>query len=371
MAFQTKDFVSIAASMINWMKAAQQKVTDFSIGSVVRTMLESIAAEIEQLYQQMFIGLKEAIPVAVYNTFSFTKIGAIPATGTIRVTVTSSASSLLIPSGTAFALVTGAQYLSTSDVTIAAGNTYADVPVAAAVPGAAGNLTAGQTFTATPSPSGFVSASNLAPIRNGSDAESDDAQKVRFNAYLQSLSRGTIASYLYALNYLVSLTDAAGNVTEKVASAVVIEPWLTDNTQPVANVNVYIHNGVGSTSAALVAQAIKILTGYTDASGNKIPGYKAAGVNLTLVAATEQAVNVTATLTAVSGYDKPTLVTAAQQAIYGYLIGLPIGAPALFAEIVQLAMDIPGVYNFALTAPAADTTPASSGKIMPGTITIS
>src|SRR5437763_12508130 len=145
--FQIKDFVSVTASMTNWMKATTQKVTDYSVGSVVRTMLEAIAAEIEQLYLQMFVGLKEAISVAVYNTFSFAANGAVPATGTIRITITSATTPTLIPSGTAFALNTGARYVSATDATIAAGNTYADVPVAAAVPGSGGNLAANQSFT--------------------------------------------------------------------------------------------------------------------------------------------------------------------------------------------------------------------------------
>lgn len=371
MAFQIKDFVSISASMVNWMRATQQKVTDFSVGSVVRTMLEAIAAEIEQLYMQMFVGLKEAIPVAIYNTFSFSANGALPATGTIRVTITSATVSTLIGTGTVFSTVSGARYVSTADVTIAAGNTFADVPVAAATPGAAGNLIANQSFTPAPAPAGLVSAINLAAIRGGSDAETDDAHKVRFNAYLQSLARGTPAALSYALSSLTFQTDAAGNVIERVATSAIIEPWMTDNTQPVSLVNVYIHNGVGSTSAALVAQASKILYGYTDASGNKVPGYKAAGVNVVCAAAAEQLVNVTANLTPLPGFDEPTLIAAASSAVYAYLIGLPIGQPALFAEIVQQIMDINGVYNVTVSAPTGDTTPSASTKIMPGTIAIS
>ena len=63
MAFQIKNFASIVASMINRMSATQNKVTDFNVGAVGRTLIEAPAIEIDQLYQQMFNGLKEAIPV--------------------------------------------------------------------------------------------------------------------------------------------------------------------------------------------------------------------------------------------------------------------------------------------------------------------
>ena len=81
---QLKNFVSITASLINYIKAAQTTLTDFNVGAVVRTMLEACAREIEELYQQMFLGLKDAIPVAVYNAFGFSALTAQPATGIIR-----------------------------------------------------------------------------------------------------------------------------------------------------------------------------------------------------------------------------------------------------------------------------------------------
>ena len=84
--FQLKDFPSIAASMVNHARAIQNKLTDFNIGSVARTMLEAPAVEIEEQYQQMFIGLKEGIPVATYSSFGFEKRAAEPAVGVIRFT---------------------------------------------------------------------------------------------------------------------------------------------------------------------------------------------------------------------------------------------------------------------------------------------
>jgi hypothetical protein len=38
MAFQIKNFVSIVAAMVNHMRATQDKITDFNVGSVARTL---------------------------------------------------------------------------------------------------------------------------------------------------------------------------------------------------------------------------------------------------------------------------------------------------------------------------------------------
>lgn len=370
MAFQIKDFASVSASLVNLMRAATNKVTDFNIGSVVRSMLDAIAAELEELYLQMMIGLREAIPVSVYNTFSFARIEANSATGAVRVVVTSSASPVLIPSGTTFT-VDGVSviYTSTADVTVTPGNTYADVPVAAGVAGAVGNLAAGQSFTPKPAPDGFVSASNLVAFINGIDQELDDAQKTRFNQFIASLNRGTVAALQYGLG-TTTLTDPNGNIIERVVSTSIIEPWIADNTQPISLVNCYIHNGAGGTSGDLVGQANRVVYGYYDANGKAVPGWKAAGVQVNVFAATEQPVNVTATLYGLAGYTEADLVTAAQQAIAAYITALPIGVTALRSEMVALVMGIIGVYNFTMTLPAGDTAVANSVKLMPGSIAI-
>ena len=76
MAFQLKDFASIAASMINHMKSVTSQITDFAVGGVARTLVEAPAVEIDQAYQQFFIGVKEAIPVATYESFDFARLAA-------------------------------------------------------------------------------------------------------------------------------------------------------------------------------------------------------------------------------------------------------------------------------------------------------
>lgn len=369
MAFQIKDFVSITASAVNWMKTTTTKITDFNVGSIVRTMIEAVAAEIDELYQQMFIGLREAIPVSVYNSFDFAALDATAAGGLVRVTVTSG-TSVLVSAGTVFS-VTGKSttYISTADMTIAAGATYADVPVSASDTGIVGNIASGATFTASPTPDRFVSATNPSAFVSGRDAETDDDRKVRFNAFIASLNRGTVAALAYGLK-TTAITDSAGNVTERVATTSIVEPWLTDPLQPISLVNCYVHNGVGSTSSALVNKARDVVYGYYDSNGVAVPGWKAAGVKVDVFAATEQTVAVTAVLTAASGYDKPTLITSVTSAIFTYLRELPIGSTAIRAEIIALAMNVDGVSNFVMSAPSSDTTVAANIKIMPGTFTI-
>lgn len=374
MAFQIKDFASISASMVNWMKVATKKVTDFNIGSIVRTIVEAVAAEIDELYQQMFVGLKESIPVATYNSFSFARIEALPSGGMVRVTITSSATDTLVSAGTVFKPQNSTQtYTSTQDVVIPAGQTFKDVFVSADVPGAAGNILQGQFFSLSPAIAIMVSAQNLAAFQDGSDRETDEERKLRFNAFIASLPRGTVAALKYGLK-LTYLTDAFGNQTERVVSSAIIEPWIADPVnQPISLVNCYIHNGSGGTSSALVARARQIIYGYTDASGVKVPGWKAAGVRVEVYAASEVTLNVSGVLTVLPGFEdqESDLETQAEQVIYAYIIGLEIGEKAIRAKMIELVMELPGVYNFVPSTPAGDTTPLASQKLMPGAIAVS
>lgn len=368
MAFQVKDFVSITASMLNWMKATTHKISDFTVGSVSRTLVEGPAAEMDELYQQMFIGIREAIPVATYTSFSFDKIPAVSATGLIRVVIQPGAADVTIAAGTTFSAAgLTSSYSALQDTVIPAGSSYADVSVKADTVGTAGNIDANQAFTMTPMPSSFVSATNLSAFTTGSDEETDEERKLRFNAYIDSISRATGGSIVYGAK-TTALTDSLGNITERVTSAAIVEPYKTDPNKPIAYVELYIHNGMGKVSSALVNACQTIIDGYRKADGTKVDGYKGAGIPVKVIAAGEVLINVSGVITPESGYDKADLITLATDTVYAYIQGLDIGDECLATQIIHLVKGIEGVYNFTLTTPAADTTAGASQKLMPGAI---
>jgi hypothetical protein len=84
MSFQVKKFSSIVASLINWMSSNQDKITDFNVGSVARTILESVAIELEELYYQLLRAVEEAIEESIYRAFNFPRNPAERSTGLVR-----------------------------------------------------------------------------------------------------------------------------------------------------------------------------------------------------------------------------------------------------------------------------------------------
>lgn len=368
--FQSKSFRAITASLINRVRATTTRLTDFSVGSVARTMLEAPAQEIDELYQQMVAGLVEAVPVSVYRSFDFDRLPAGAAGGLVRVTVTSQPAPVLIAAGTLFAQsFSSTVYAAVVDATIAASDSFVDVPVVASVAGGASNLSDGTAFTLDQPPAGFLSAFNLVAFISGRDQETDDERKVRFNEFIRTLARGTLDAVKFGAREKAYLLDAAGNQTERVTHVSLVEPYLLDQLQPVGLVKLYVHNGTGGTSPALVARVVEILHGYTDAGG-RVAGYKAAGVQVDVTGAVELPVNVSAALTPAPGFLVPDLVAKVTAAIAAYILALPIGAPCYRAELVALAMAVDGVANFVLDPASTDVLAGADTKLMPGAFAV-
>lgn len=373
MAFQIKDFASISAACINWMKAVTDKITDFTVGSVARTMIEAPAAEMDELYQNILIGLKEAIPVSVFTTFGFEKIAAVAASGVVRFSTGGplATSPITVPVGTVVKVPSTSQtYATLAAGTINTGQSYVDILVAAQTAGAAGNVAASTVTELSTPVTGVSTVTNPAPFTNGRDEETDDERKSRFQGYVSTLARGTKAAIVYGAK-TAKLVDANGLITEYVAQANVVEPYVGNPTQPISLVNVYIHNGASATSASLVTEAQRVIDGYVTATGESIAGWKAAGVKVVVAAAADLTVYVTANLTVKGGYVEADAITAAIDAVKSYIQGLDVGETAVLSEIVAIIMrDVPGVYNVTVTAPTGDVTATSSQKIIPGTVTI-
>jgi hypothetical protein len=370
MSFQIRDFTSITASMINHLRASQREVTDFNVGAVGRTMLESVSQEIDQFYLDMFNSVKDAIPVATYATFSFDKLPPGPAAGVVTVTVDVSSQDVVIPAATVFTPVAGGMaFTNTDTMTIAAGSSTVEVSIVAVASGSAGNVAADVQFGLTPAPANFVSATNARPFNSGRDLESNDEQKQRFNSYISTLPRGTNDAVIYGAK-TTALFNAAGVEVERARCVSLVEPYLDDPDQPISLILVYVHNGEGSTSGALVAEVDKVLRGYTTPAGVKVPGWKAAGVKLVTAAATEVEVDLTGAITLNPGYDGPTAIADATALLQRQILELDNGMPSLYKDRVILVGDLPAVANIVFTIGTSDVTCDRNEKLVPGTITL-
>ena len=274
--FQIKDFASIAASQINLAKANQSKITDFSVGSAARTLMDAPAAEIEELYHQMFSGLLEAIPVAVYKSFNFSKLPARSSSGYVTFARGTAVDSVVVPQRTVVvSSLGGVTYETQDDLTLAPGVLSGRVLVVATTNGAAGNAVPGQINKIENGIQGITSVTNIATFSNGTAEETEDQRAIRFAQYIAALSRSTVASLHYAAK-TATLVDGAGNVVEYVTRTGMFE-------RP-GYVQLYIYSNSGLPSAELLLEAQSIIDGYRSSTTNEIvPGWRAAGVEVVVL----------------------------------------------------------------------------------------
>jgi hypothetical protein len=346
MAFQIKDFRSIVASMVNHVRATSTQLTDFRVGSVTRTLLEAPATEMEELYQQMFTGLKEAIPAALYPPFGFDLLPAAPAAVNLTFSVDKAAESAIkIPAGTAVSAPGGSvTYATTEQGVIAEGETEVILAAVASVTGAIGNCGA-DSLTQLRNPIAGVSVTNEQSVINGRDAETEIQRAARFRAYIASLARSNVQGVGYGAS-TAQVVDDSGQILEYVFAHKVVEPYLADNDKPLGYVDIYIWNGRDSASSELVSVAQSIVDGYNDSDGSRVAGYVSAGVVATVHPTTEAYIAIHATITAEPGYALSAIAQPIQAAIADYITSLGIGEGFVVSEAIARAMEVAGVANF-------------------------
>lgn len=358
--------------MITWFAGIQRQITDFVVGGKVRTKFEAIAVEMEAQDFQIYKAIKKAIPTSIYQAFSFNILPAVRAAGLVTFTASPAPSTdIIIPAGVQVATIastTSAEkiYETTVAVTLPAGQSTVAAAISCTKSGSIGNTGVGTITALKSTVSGITEVSNATALTNGVDKETEDARRTRFQSFISTLTRGTDSALIYGAKS-ANLTDANGAITERVTAAVVVGPPASGSA---GTATVYIYNGSTGASSNLIAAVQKIIDGSTDATGNMTPGYKAAGVVVTVAAATTVSQSVTATITILPGYSASAIQGASVSTISTYIQSLTMGQTLIYNELIERVMGISGVLNVSITAPNADVTATKSQVIIPGTITV-
>jgi phage-related baseplate assembly protein len=367
--FRLQSAASLTAAAIADMQALSAGLTDFTEGAVGRSMIESIMIRIAELYQSTYAGVRQGVLTGTYRNFSFAKLPASYATGTLTFTLSGAATSpQAVPQGTIVQIPnTSLQYATTQAETIQAGASSVTIPAIALTVGSAGN-TASNTITQLVSALPFaVTVTNQSPWLNGTDQESDQGRFQRFQAFIAGLSQGTSAA-IQAAALQTILTDNNGNITERVQNVVVVEPFKTGGL--LGYIEVWIDNGGGTASNALITATANALLGYVDSNGASHPGVIADGIRLDVFAITPFQLNVTGLITLAAGYDPTATSAAAVSAIAGYIGSLNIGAQFIISQAEAAALSVAGVTDIQLVSPLANVSPAQGQRITAGTISL-
>ncbi len=210
MSFQRRVFAEILQDMIDHV-LFNTPLSDFRIGSVIRTLLEAAALEDDEAYFQMAQLLRDfsftsATGVELdrrLEDFDLVREPAAPALGELVITAPRPLlrDTPLIAPITVYADETPdrarVDFVTTGNGLIPAGRTASSpLPIVATVPGSVTNVPAGAIqFLRSPIP-GLEGATCTNPISSfgGRDAESDDDLRARARRHIRALPRGTVAA---------------------------------------------------------------------------------------------------------------------------------------------------------------------------------
>lgn len=248
MALEIKSMYTVLKNLIDWTTARTDKITDFNIGSGIRTIYEAVSIQLEEFYFRMKQNALYAIATSIYTAFNFDRKVAGYATGSVTIAFTRALpTGITFPKGTIFSTseVYGYIYFETLEEHYAkAGLTSTTIKVQCKQPGVIGNVPAGAISLIIPTNAVIRNIYNEVAFTDGKDAETATEHKKRFQYYITTLAKSTANAILYGTLEVEGVTGA----------------WVDDNY--VGYVKVYAHNSDGELPEELRSTILEHLVNY-------------------------------------------------------------------------------------------------------------
>jgi len=351
----------LVANMIDTYSTLVTTTDDINQGSVLRSTYEAFAQELKRLYQNIGESASETQKIAVYTMFNFVLLPAQAAYTMETFTVASAPiSDITVPAGTTVGVPgTSIQYKTPADMIWPSGSTSVALRVACTQTGTLGNVPA-STITQLITPiNGLsnVTVTNAQAVITGTNLETEDQRANRFQQFTNGLHRGDERAILYGAT-TAQLIDNYGYISEQVMKAQLV--------QGTGSNTLYVDNGIYNTSSALVTQCQQVINGYTDSSGALHVGYTAAGITTTVQIAILQALTITIKATPDVGYTFAMIQQSISDSVTNLVHSLNIGDSLYLADLNLAVGNTPGVLNYQITAPVADTVPAAGTLLQLG-----
>lgn len=331
------DFITqfIAAFVAQTGITPTPNAADPLIGLAAATAANCMFVQFQAQYTTFFARLQTCTGPDVDSfcmQFNFPREGAQFASGQVKLSVPLPVvTQLVIPIGSIIQTTAGnIQYQLVADtgqaayspslrayVLAASGPTSITATVQALVAGSAYNVQIGQLVAFGSSSYGFTSVTNLSSIVNGADQETDANYKLRFESYIQSLSKATYLAILVACETTFpDFTYTILNNTNPEGQS--IPGWFT-----------VIANNPGETvdsdQLAALTTAVQAVRAFT--------------VQANVIAAVPVLPNINLNIAVLPNTVLSTVQAAVQTAIIGYVNSLPVGAKLYISNLMDVAIN--------------------------------
>lgn len=332
MTFTTPDYQAIRNAILRDIANQLPQANVASDGDYA-VRANAHAAAVEGLYQHQQWIVRQLFPDTADTDYlerhaglrGLTRNQATVAAGTINFTGTAGSA---IPIGTEARTTGGVAFVTTAAGTIGGGGT-ATVAAQASAAGESGNQAASTALTLSAAPAGISSAATIAGMTGGTDLEGDAGLLARLLFLLRNPPCGGATHDYYTWAMDVDGVTAA---------------YVYSNRRGYGTTDVLIMTSGGIPGGGLVASVQAYL--------NTVRPVQA---DVLVLAPTAVAVNVAAALTLSAGSTLATVGAAIDAALVAYFAALKPGDTAYLSRIRAIISDTPGVVDFNLTAPGANT----------------
>lgn len=336
------------------------KLTDFSKGSVLYTLLNAIATAIDSNAYAIYMAKQAAFLSTATGSdldnkaadFGIIRKPAVSAKGIFTFTkLVTDIASVQIPAGSLISTLPDSAgnvitYSVDSDSVLPAGQLSVSVACTCQTSGVSGNISANTKLLISSAVPGIDGVQLISDIRNGVDTETDDQLRVRALNAFASLARGTDAWYKSIALGVPGVQSATVVPQNRGAGTVDIFIVGANNTIPDA------------TLQSAVQAALDTERPVTDDAREQVP--------------TIAIINATFQVHVLAGYDTSSICTAVTNDIKNFINNLGVGAGGLghiyASKLISVGMGVNGVAN--ITTTFTDMTVAQFQLPQAGTISV-
>jgi uncharacterized phage protein gp47/JayE len=341
----TQTFAVLVQNAVTAVQGAARQLLDFTVGSVLRAIMEATAAMALWL-QGIALQIAALARFSTSNgadadswaaDFGFTRLPAKAATGSVTFSRFTPTNQALVLVGTFIQTADGSQkyevipdegqaaYDATQSAYVLPANVASvAATVESVTQSSAGNVAAGFINTLGSAIVGVDAVTNPLAFENGADSETDTDLRARFVLYIAGLSKATLA--------------AIGSAIENIQQNVVFSITENENFDGTANRGYFyivVDDGSGNPSADFLSTV-----------SNAVEAVRPIGSTFGVFGPTLLTASVSMTLSVDVGYNRSDLVTLVNDALLAYISSLSIAQTLPYSRLAQIAYDVsPGIIN--------------------------
>lgn len=331
----------VSATLLSYMAAQSGVVSDYNDGSQIKTLSEALGSvvEIEGVISNALA--TQAAVSAAYSVFGITPGLSQYSTGGVYFLTglgpnpPLASQNVVIGAGTIVGTNGGIQFQTTETVTLASGTTSVSGTIIALQAGLTGNVPANTNnngintlISSLPYP---LYVSNTVPTSGGTNAELPSQTFARLTSKVLSFG---LASPVAIANACIGI--AASGTAETVQFATTYEAW-TVNLASGAGFAVYVDNGSGTASSALLSSVTSVLNGSFALNES---GFRPAGVPYSVNAVLPTYASVAVSGTSIIATQASLIQSSMASTITSYFGQLPFGQGVTVSDLIAAASSI-------------------------------